>query len=237
VRETDLYAPVKRFLQEQGYDVKGEVGDCDVLAVREGTMVAVELKTRADLKLILQAVARVGTADNVYVAIPHDSPLLRKDKASFMRLLRMLGLGLLVVNATRCSVAPELDPRPYSPRKRKDVRSRLLAEHAALVGDPNAGGSPRRSGRMTAYRQRAMAIASLLLREGPSKASVVRDSLSEPGAWRILHDNVYGWFEKIDGGIYYLSPRGMKEPGEWSAGVCGGCAGLEIAEEPPAGRS
>ena len=29
-RETDLYAPVKAFLEGQGYDVKAEVADCDV---------------------------------------------------------------------------------------------------------------------------------------------------------------------------------------------------------------
>ena len=32
--ETDLYPPIKRFLEGQGYTVKGEIGACDVLAVR-----------------------------------------------------------------------------------------------------------------------------------------------------------------------------------------------------------
>jgi len=32
--ETDLYPPVKAFLEGQGYDVKGEVQDCDVVAIR-----------------------------------------------------------------------------------------------------------------------------------------------------------------------------------------------------------
>ena len=34
--ETDLYAPIKRFLTAQGYEVKAEVGACDVVAVRGG---------------------------------------------------------------------------------------------------------------------------------------------------------------------------------------------------------
>jgi len=36
MKESDLYQPLKRFLELQGYDVKGEVQDCDVVAVRGG---------------------------------------------------------------------------------------------------------------------------------------------------------------------------------------------------------
>ena len=32
-KESDLYPPLKRFLESQNYEVKGEVQDCDVLAV------------------------------------------------------------------------------------------------------------------------------------------------------------------------------------------------------------
>ncbi len=46
-READLYAPVKAFLTRQGYDVKGEVGAVDVMAVRGAEpAVLVELKSR-----------------------------------------------------------------------------------------------------------------------------------------------------------------------------------------------
>ena len=43
--ESDLYAPVKAFLEAQGYEVKGEVTGCDVVATRGGEPpVIVELK-------------------------------------------------------------------------------------------------------------------------------------------------------------------------------------------------
>ena len=32
MREADLYAPVKAYLEAQGYEVKAEIGDCDLLA-------------------------------------------------------------------------------------------------------------------------------------------------------------------------------------------------------------
>lgn len=35
-RERDLYAPVKRLLEAQGYVVKGEVGAADVVGVKAG---------------------------------------------------------------------------------------------------------------------------------------------------------------------------------------------------------
>ena len=34
MKESDLYPPLKEFLEDQNYEVKGEVQDCDVLAVR-----------------------------------------------------------------------------------------------------------------------------------------------------------------------------------------------------------
>ena len=51
--EADLYEPIKRFLESQGYEVKGEVGDCDVVARRgDEAPVIVELKTRFSLPLV-----------------------------------------------------------------------------------------------------------------------------------------------------------------------------------------
>ena len=43
--ETELYAPVKAFLEAQGYEVKAEIKGCDVVAIRgEEAPLIVELK-------------------------------------------------------------------------------------------------------------------------------------------------------------------------------------------------
>ena len=68
---------------------------------------------------------------------------------------------------------------------------------------------------MTAYRQRALRLATYLQNQGPTKASVMAEELEEPKARTILYDNVYGWFERIDRGIYALSPRGEEEFTQW----------------------
>ena len=61
MKESDLYLPLKRFLESQHYEVKGEVNDCDVLAVRgDEVPVVVELKLTLNLDVVLQAVGRLA---------------------------------------------------------------------------------------------------------------------------------------------------------------------------------
>ncbi len=55
IRETDLYPPVKAFLQAQGYEVKAEIAEADVVGVRgDEPPVIVELKTGFSLSLVHQ---------------------------------------------------------------------------------------------------------------------------------------------------------------------------------------
>ena len=75
MRETDLYPPIKAYLEAQGYVVKGEIGDCDLLAVRgDEEPVAVELKLTFSLALVMQGVARQRMFDDVYLAVPVSGP-------------------------------------------------------------------------------------------------------------------------------------------------------------------
>ena len=68
--ETDLYIPVKRFLEAQGYIVKSEVTSCDVVGLRgDEAPLIVELKTSLTLQLIYQALDRLTMTDSVYIAV------------------------------------------------------------------------------------------------------------------------------------------------------------------------
>jgi hypothetical protein len=218
IKETDLYPGVKRFLKNQGYTVKSEIEDCDILAVRgDEDPVIVELKTTLGLGVLLQAVQRKAISDKVYVAVPYDCAPMRTQYKPIIKLLRMLGLGLLCVHLKSKPAIAEalLDPGPYHPRKSKARKELLLREFAQRVGDPNQGGSNRRGGIMTAYRQKALRIARYLRDEGPTKAAVAAKAVNEPKTRNILYDNVYGWFDRIDTGIYDLSPEGKKETPAW----------------------
>ena len=63
-QETDLYPPIKAYLEEQGYVVKSEIGAADVVAVRGAEPpVVVELKLAFSLTLFHQAIARLAVSD------------------------------------------------------------------------------------------------------------------------------------------------------------------------------
>src|SRR5674476_376645 len=63
--ETALYLPVKRFLENLGFTVKGEVGGCDLVALSGDDppiVVIGELKLSFNLELVLQAVCLLYTS-------------------------------------------------------------------------------------------------------------------------------------------------------------------------------
>ena len=218
MREIDLYPPLKHFLIQQGYEVKGEVQNCDVIAVRgDECVVVVELKLSINLTVVLQAVDRLQITDTVYIGVPKGIAVLKKQRKHVVKLLRMLGLGLIVIDPAAAAGGVDVlcDPGGYKPRQVRQRTHRLLGEFMHRVGDPNAGGSSVRRGIMTAYRQKALAIAEYLREHGETKAAIIARSLAEPRTRVILYDNVYGWFDRLGKGVYALSPRGEIEFAQW----------------------
>jgi hypothetical protein len=203
MRETDLYPPVKQFLEAQGYGVKGEIRECDVVGVRGNEPpVIVELKTSFSLKLVLQGIDRQAVTDAVYLAFP---PPKRRQHSDIVKLCKRLGLGILLVTGDH--VEALADPVPYQPRKSARRRTMLLKEFAHRVGDTTAGGSGRVP-RMTAYRQNALRCAAFIDRNGPSKPATLRRDAGVEKAPAMLLADVYGWFVRVERGIYALSPKG-----------------------------
>lgn len=219
LREADLYAPVKRLLEDQGYHVKSEIGAADVVAVRGGEPpVIVELKTGFSLSLIHQAIARLQLADAVYVAVPEWSG--RAGWRAFRQnriLCRRLGLGIITVNPKLSQAHVQLDPGPYAPRKSKIRQGRLLREFQERVGDPNEGGASRRVRWVTSYRQQALRCLDVLYANGPTKAAQVAVLTGVPKARAILAANHYGWFERVQRGIYAITPEGTAALSQYAA--------------------
>ncbi|MGI9413657.1 MAG: DUF2161 domain-containing phosphodiesterase [Hyphomicrobiales bacterium] len=214
--ETDLYPPIKTFLETQGYTVKAEVRDCDVVAVRgDEDPVVVELKTTFSLPLLLQGIDRQAITDAVYVAmaVPGGkgrTSTWRRHRRGILKLCRRLGLGLLTVRpggTEPAAVEVHLDPAPYRPRPDKRRRAMLLKEFQTRVGDPNEGGSTRRP-LITAYRQDALRCVKYLGERGPAPLKDIRSETRVERAAGILQRDVYGWFMRVERGVYELSPRG-----------------------------
>lgn len=215
-REMDLYPPIKALLERQGYEVKGEVGAADVVARRgEEPPVIVELKLRFALSLYHQAVARQAISDLIYIAVPKPAGrMARRSLKDNLALCRRLGLGLITVNPSG-GVDVHCDPGPYRPRKSKVRTDRLLRAFNRLMGDPNDGGATRH-GIVTAYRQEALRCAAYLAENGAAKGAVVAAAVDVPGATRLMRDNHYGWFEKVDTGVYTLTAVGTEGLEHWA---------------------
>ncbi|MBO9447170.1 DUF2161 family putative PD-(D/E)XK-type phosphodiesterase [Ruegeria sp. R14_0] len=215
-REQDLYPPIKALLERQGYTVKGEVGAADIVAVREGDdPVIVELKLRFSLALFHQAITRLKVADQVYIGVckPTGKSARRALKDN-LALCRRLGLGLITVRADG-AVEVQCDPGPYAPRKNKAKAARLLREFDRLEGDPNAGGATRH-GIVTAYRQDALRCAAHLAENGATKGAEVAKATGVPAATRLMRENHYGWFEKVENGVYGLTEAGQEGLKHWA---------------------
>jgi hypothetical protein len=211
--ETSLYRPVKRFLEARGFEVKGEVCGCDVVAVhRSGAPLVVigELKLAFNLELVLQGVDRVALCDEVWLAVRMRARRGREHDPRVRKLCRLLGFGLLGVSS-RGRVEILVECGPWRPRRDAKRRSALVEEHRRRRGDPAEGGSTR-APIMTAYRQEALLCAAALA-DGARTTRELRDIV--PDAPKILLRNVYGWFERVARGCYALTDAGRAALKRW----------------------
>jgi hypothetical protein len=222
-READLYPAVKAFLETRGYEVKGEVGGCDLVATRgDEPPVIVELKLAFNLALVLQGIDRLSLTDRVYLAVSRPGGGARRlsvHRSDVRGLCRRLGLGLITVAPDRHGGRVEvlLDPGPYAPRKHRKRLGRLLGEHARRAGDPNRGGVTR-TPIMTAYRQEALRCALLIRRGGQVSLTTLGATGIVPNAARILQRDVYGWFRRVARGTYSLTDRAEQDIARFATG-------------------
>jgi hypothetical protein len=226
--ETSLYLPVKRFLEGLGYTVKGEIGPCDLVGLREGdpsVVVIGELKMSFNLELILQGVDRLSLGDEIWLAAQLSARGKgRESDPRYRNLCRRLGFGLLGVSKSG-DVAVLVSPAAPTPRKDPRRRSRLVDEHKRRQGDPAMGGGTRKP-IMTAYRQQALACAAAMAVE-PKRPRDLKPSC--PDAQKILHRNVYGWFERSGRGVYALTEAGRGALAAWHAQVPASPEAAELA--------
>ena len=205
--ETKLYQPVKEFLKRLGFEAKGEVCGCDIVALDNGQPVAFiicELKLSFSLELILQAVDRSTACDIMWIAVQAKNNGRGKESdPRAKKLCRYLDFGLLRVNPSN-TVEVVVKPQPWKPRRDTKLRSRILEEFNKRQGDPSVGGSSRKP-IMAAYRQQAILCAQTI-NKGETKLSVLKKTI--PDAAKILQRNVYGWFFRRERGHYVLTDSG-----------------------------
>jgi len=213
LRESDLYGPVRDWLVAQGYTVRGEVKDCDITAVKDDDLIIIELKRSFGVSLLVQSAQRQRATDSVYVALPRPKGgIYTRHWRAATHLLRRLELGLILV--TFGGRAPHVEvvfhPLPHERKKAKKHKRAILTEIAGRSGDYNEGGTTPRK-RVTAYRENALQIACLLEQNGPMTPRKLRELGTGPKTLSIVSGNVYGWFERVERGVYRLTQQGREE--------------------------
>lgn len=221
-REEELSDPVKKFLTEKGYSVRGEVQSCDIVAVKDEEIIVVELKKSLTVDLLLQGVKRQKISDIVYLAIPKPKKLTGRGKWSdICHLIRRLELGLILVTIgskkkfVEVAVEPKKFEREKSIKQSEKRRNNLLKEFNGRSVDLNAGGITGKK-IVTAYRENAVYIACCLLKFGNMSAKELKKmGCNSSKTYQILYSNHYGWFDKIEKGVYGINEKGKKEIEEY----------------------
>jgi hypothetical protein len=217
LQESDLYLPIKNYLQTLDFEVKGEIIDCDIVAQKGEQLVIIELKLNINITLLLQAIERFSLSDMVYIAIPKQCSLYKKQSQQVKKLVKRLGIGLMIVDIQKTAQYVEVffDPQDYTPRINKRKQAGLLKEFNQRIGDTQKGGSTKSKAGLTAYRQRCIRVAEYLSHHPVAKGADIKKAIGEEQATHFLSKDYYGWFEKIERGVYQLSDKGKNELTKW----------------------
>jgi len=215
-KEEELYSPLKAYYEQLGYQVRSEVLHCDLVAIHpeNGHTVIVEMKKTFNLALLLQGVERLRLECDVVLAVERNrkkSGAHNQRYGDLTELCRLLGIGLITVTfyKTKAPVIDILcepgDPPVRGIRRRK--QQSLLREFKERSGDYNVGGSTGRK-LVTAYREKSLRCAYVIHKLGTAAPRQVAAITNNQRASLLLQHNYYGWFERVERGIYKLRPEG-----------------------------
>lgn len=212
--EKDLFLPIKTYFESYGYVCDGEVEDIDLYMEKEGVSVAVELKQTLDFKAVQQAALRQKITDYVYIGILKPKNLYTHAFKDKLYLLKRLGIGLIVVSKRSNDIEIVSEPvvsELSSYQVRNKNRKEVLAEEFQRRKTKENTGGVRGVKLMTAYREDALLVLDALIElGGEASTKDIRDLSGIKNATDILYHNYYGWFAKVDRGVYKVLPAGKE---------------------------
>ncbi|PKK38830.1 hypothetical protein ABB02_01918 [Clostridiaceae bacterium JG1575] len=222
-REEDLYPLVRAHFEALGYRVRAEVHSCDVVALKQDSVVVLELKKSLSLELLLQAVKRQKIADLTYICVPKPKRFTKnRSYQDLLFLLKRLSLGLIFCEPDRDHLEIMLHPQELDLNKTRSAhrgkRQRLIAELNGRTTSLNQGGS-RGKKLMTSYKEEALKVLWLCgTKETLAPKEGVAHGLKK--APSILRDNYYQWFTRVSRGVYALSKTGQSALLEHQETLC-----------------
>ena len=211
MKETELFIPVKKLLIDQGYDVKAEVKDIDIIGEKQSSYIAVELKTSFSMKLIYQAIDRQKTMDIVYIAIPKEAlPKTRSQFRHMTTLLKRLELGLIVVDNHRAEVMIEVKAfdMTMSRSRYKKRKKTIINEFKLRKNHHNIAGTNGK--KLTSYKEMVYQIGTYLMTHGDSQVKDIKAYTKIEKTASILQKNYHQYFQRVRRGIYQLTDKGIQ---------------------------
>lgn len=212
MKESDLFLPVKKYLESNGYKVRAEVKNCDITATKGNDLIIIELKLTANLQVIIQAADRQRITDSVYIAIVKPKSRRTKRWKGIKHLIRRLELGLIFIDVQNPSEPVEIvfHPVPFQRRKQSSRKKAVITEVENRSKNLNIGGVNKKK-IVTAYKENAIQIACYLEVLGASSPKTLRSLDTGKKTLSILSNNFYGWFQRVDRGVYDVSAKGKNE--------------------------
>lgn len=209
-KETQLYEPVKRLLEKNGYMVKAEVKDCDIAAFRGDDLIVVEMKRQFNLKVVYQAMERRSLTDKVYIAVPRPKHYMDKNVRMMLKMLKELGIGLIAVGTEGAPIAEFIaDPSKTFIKINKRKKDSLVSEAEGRNMDVNVGGSTR-TRIITAYTEASvLALCHMEIYDTMRLSDIKKFGYTEK-LRNAFNTNAYGWFEKAGRGTYAMSEKGIR---------------------------
>ncbi|MES0489578.1 MAG: DUF2161 family putative PD-(D/E)XK-type phosphodiesterase [Leptospirales bacterium] len=206
MKESDLYVVLESYYRDQGFEVKGEVCGCDLVALKkkkgDEQLIIIELKKSFNVKLLYQAVRRLAITDQVYVAFLKPEA---RQKMSFWTMVkslcRRLHIGAIIIEAKNIRFLAE--PSDFQGRKSSAMKHKLMKEFMGREVSENIGGVNRQK-IQTAYLESAIYIAALLNGHETLSAKALQEMGAPENTYAILYKNHYGWFSRKAKGLYSL---------------------------------
>jgi len=209
--EKEMYQYVKLHLENLGFEVKAEVLNTDITAVKDDIILVVELKTELNIKLMYQGCMGQKISDYVYLGIPKPTSkkLYSKNFKEKLYILKRLGLGLIFVDVVNQSAETYLDPFIMPLRKNKKKRVKLLKEFENRVTSYNIGGVSKTK-IITSYHERSLHIA-YHLKDQPRSIRELKALTDDLKCSTILQKNYNKWFDRVERGVYSLNEKGLSQ--------------------------
>jgi hypothetical protein len=210
--EKDLFEPIKEYFEKQGFTCDGEVLDIDLYMEKGDEKVAVELKQELNFRVFQQAAIRQKQVETVYIGTFNPKNMRSHAFKDKLYLLKLLGIGLIVVSKKTGEVQVVSEPvvsELSAFQKRNAKKSEALSKEFNKRKAKNNTGGVHGKKLITSYREEALLVLdSLAELGGEEKNTVVRKNSGIKKTSEILRNNYYGWFEKVETGLYRITDEG-----------------------------